>query len=198
MIIYLFEIDNLQNRQCAIDDFCIKQNICRQSVKYDVLGKPHLVTFKKEENVDNQKFECNECHGERKIALESKETTTRYCIENCHNIKEAESTICERAFISFSHTDKILAIALSLQNVGVDIEKIDRKIGVVQSIEKWTKIEAYSKYLGTGLSKNLINSNGVESEIVCTFYINKKYCLSVCGQDNDIKFVGADEVQQLL
>ena len=60
--------------------------------------------------------------------------------------------------ISVSHTANMLAIAFSDMPIGIDLEKRDREIDkrVCDSIEHWTRYEAYGKWLGEGISRKLL------------------------------------------
>ena len=75
-------------------------------------------------------------------------------------------------FVSVSHTDNLIVVAVSESNIGIDMEKKDREIKKQKELtekylsqkekeyattrerflEIWTKKEAYGKFTGEGLS----------------------------------------------
>ena len=65
----------------------------------------------------------------------------------------------QKAYVSISHTDGLLAMAFSDDKVGIDVERADREVSpkVCKSIEEWTRIEAYAKWTGKGLSKDILH-----------------------------------------
>lgn len=83
--------------------------------------------------------------------------------------------------ISVSHTDGVLAIAFSDESVGIDIERKDRKISdrICADIRQWTRIEAYAKWTGAGLSKRLIAEDLPQDLIITRQYGD--YYVSVCS-----------------
>lgn len=101
---------------------------------------------------------------------------------------------------SFSHTDDVVAVVVSNENVGVDIEKIDRKINIekikekivangekalnqVEIITLWTQKEAIFKLGNYGkiFSPNKIDTN---NEKVISYKINvdaSEFIVSIAG-----------------
>ena len=84
--------------------------------------------------------------------------------------------------VSISHTDGLLAMAFSDEEVGIDVEMADREVSskVCESIEKWTRIEAYAKWTGKGLSKDIISKQLPEDIITTRLWGD--YVISICSQ----------------
>lgn len=83
-------------------------------------------------------------------------------------------------YISISHTDDIIAIALSRDTkMGIDIERADRKIKVLPSIEQWTQYEAYAKWTQQGLTKKLLKEQLDMTKILTKSICDSKYILSI-------------------
>ena len=89
----------------------------------------------------------------------------------------------QSGYISISHTDDTLAIAFCDKPVGIDIERKSRKISskVCESIEEWTRREAYGKYLGVGINKEILSIK-LPDKIINTFY-HGEYVVSVCSEE---------------
>ena len=89
--------------------------------------------------------------------------------------------------VSVSHTDGVLVMAFSDDKVGVDIERADRKVSpkICESIERWTAIEAYAKWTGYGLSKDILHCK-LPKEFLST-RVWGEYVISVCSQCQDIE-----------
>lgn len=86
--------------------------------------------------------------------------------------------------ISVSHTANVLAIAFSDMAIGIDLEKRDREIDkrICDSIEQWTRYEAYGKWLGEGISKKLLKSQ-LPDKLLRTRIIGDYY-LSICSESD--------------
>lgn len=90
--------------------------------------------------------------------------------------------------ISISHTGNIIAIAISDYKVGIDIERKNRKISKeLISIENWTKKECYAKYLGCGITRELLNS--VPPADLITTFIYGDFILSICSEDKTVDII---------
>ena len=89
----------------------------------------------------------------------------------------------QSGYISISHTDNTLVMAFADKPVGIDIERKNRKISskVCDSIEKWTRREAYGKYLGVGINKEVLSAK-LPDKIINTFY-HGEYVVSVCSEE---------------
>lgn len=97
-------------------------------------------------------------------------------------------------FVSVSHTDDLVVVAVSGSNVGIDAEKTDREVKKQQEItqkyftekekeyantrekflEIWTKKEAYGKFTGEGIGdigKDVFSHKGRYEKIEKTGYI---------------------------
>ena len=92
-------------------------------------------------------------------------------------------------YVSVSHTDGWLAMAFSDSKVGVDLERADREVsmGVCESIEKWTRIEAYAKWTELGLTRDMLFEK-LPDDIIITKRFSK-YVVSVCGSKKDFKII---------
>lgn len=90
--------------------------------------------------------------------------------------------------ISISHTKNIVVIAVSDYKVGIDIESKDRKISKeLISIENWTQKESYGKYLGCGLSRELLN-NPLPSDLITSIEYGD-IIISVCSEDKTLDII---------
>ena len=116
------------------------------------------------------------------------------------HLKKTENgkPISDKYFLSISHTEEVVAVALSNQNIGIDIEKStsekslkflnaithekEKGFGAEDFFSLWAKKEAYFKYCGEKqfIPKNIdtlsFSSYCREFEIE-----NEKYCLAVVG-----------------
>ncbi|MDE5756389.1 MAG: hypothetical protein K2I23_04795 [Clostridia bacterium] len=95
----------------------------------------------------------------------------------------------QKKYVSISHTDGWLAMAFSDSKVGVDLERADREVSpsVCESIEKWTRIEAYAKWTGLGLSRDMLFEKLPDDMIITKRFL--KYVVSVCGSAKDFKIM---------
>ncbi|MDE6275680.1 MAG: hypothetical protein K2M75_03980 [Clostridia bacterium] len=91
--------------------------------------------------------------------------------------------------VSISHTDSWLAMAFSKDKIGIDLERADREVSskVCESIEKWTRIEAYAKWTGLGLSRDMLFEKLPDDMIITKRFA--KYVVSVCGTTKDFQIV---------
>ncbi len=91
--------------------------------------------------------------------------------------------------VSISHTDGVLAMAFGNDKVGIDIERADRAVSpkICKSIEDWTRIEAYAKWTGNGLSKSLLLGQ-IPEDIISTRKW-QEYVISVCSQCQGIEII---------
>lgn len=89
----------------------------------------------------------------------------------------------QAGYISISHTGDTLVMAFSDKPVGIDIERRNRSVSpkICGSIEEWTKREAYGKWLGVGLNKDVLSATLPDS-IINTFNYGE-YVVSACGEE---------------
>lgn len=132
-----------------------------------------------------------------------------YICENCSNFQKTKEAILKRHFlsdgnlieylpsgqpiltkegrqagyISISHTDNTLVMAIGNKPVGIDVERKSRKISsrICPSIEEWTKREAYGKFLGLGINKEVLSAVLPENLINTFFYGD--YVIGVCSEE---------------
>ena len=89
----------------------------------------------------------------------------------------------QSGYISISHTDNALVMAFGDKPVGIDIERKSRKISskVCESIEEWTRREAYGKCMGVGINKEVLSAQ-LPDKLINTFY-QGEYVVSICGEE---------------
>ncbi|MDE5654680.1 MAG: hypothetical protein K2I46_03630 [Clostridia bacterium] len=94
-----------------------------------------------------------------------------------------------KGYVSISHTDGLLAMAFCDDKVGIDIERADRAISskIAKSIEDWTRIEAYAKWIGKGLSKDILYGK-ISDDIISTIKW-QEYVISVCSQCQSVEII---------
>ena len=92
----------------------------------------------------------------------------------------------QKRYVSISHTDGLLAMAFSDEKVGIDVERADREVSgkVCKSIEDWTAIEAYAKWTGRGLSKDILREQ-LPKDMISTRTWGQ-YVISVCSQCSSV------------
>lgn len=94
-----------------------------------------------------------------------------------------------KGFVSVSHTDSVLAIAFSESETGIDLERKDRKVSarVSAGIADWTAKEAYGKYLGCGINREVL-AKKIPDGLVDTYAIGE-YVLSVASRDKNLDII---------
>lgn len=119
---------------------------------------------------------------ERALELFSKCTSTK--IDKIDYLESGKPTIANGC-ISISHTKGATVVAFSYSEIGVDIERKDRKTNIDEiSIKDWTIIEAYYKKLGTGISLSKIKKNIPMFDIKTIEY--KDFYISISSSDEDV------------
>ena len=100
-------------------------------------------------------------------------------------------------YFNYSHSKNYIACAVSLCNVGIDIEETSRTIDDAISkkyldnvksqskrLESWVKKEAYSKLKGLGIQIGIQNIKLDEIKEK-NYFINKKECMCAIYTTND-------------
>lgn len=113
-------------------------------------------------------------------------------------------------YFNLSHSNNIVTICISDEQCGIDVEMVNPKKDlsllmkkILSSNElnqsdvfdyfimKWTKIESYFKYNGTGIVYSKINDVNIDS--IFTYDIldsqNNKYYISVKSDDNIVELI---------
>ena len=97
--------------------------------------------------------------------------------------------VCDNYFISITHTDVKIIVAVSRVPVGVDIERSDRRPPRgVPDMASWTAYEAHCKSHGEGIRVSDIRS-GLPRIRARRFDIFGGYTLAVAGGDDDCETV---------
>ena len=95
--------------------------------------------------------------------------------------------VCENHFVSITHTDAKIVIAVSAMPVGIDLEKSDRA-SRVSDIQSWTAYEAHRKLTGEGIRLSDVRE-GLPREEARYFDIFPGYTLAVAGGERDCETV---------
>ena len=95
----------------------------------------------------------------------------------------------QKEYVSISHTKELLVMAFSDDRVGIDVERADREVSpkICESIEKWTRIEAYAKWTGKGLSKEIIFGE-LPQDIIKTI-MQGEYVISICSRSQQTEII---------
>lgn len=140
-----------------------------------------------------------------KFALREISKENYYDIHLYHNNFGAVCSNIDNIYISLSHTNSIVVVAISIGKVGVDVEKIDRfsdmtysDVGnILNNKEKevlikepssylfsliWTRKEAFGKYNNKGLIQDLSLINTlVNKKSTFNTISYKGYTISICS-----------------
>jgi len=120
---------------------------------------------------------------------------------------------------SISHSQNLIAVSFSENNIGLDIERIqdapfylinyifhpyeceyinkNNNLNELRFFEIWTKKEAFGKYTGSGLDYNLEEFNTISKKVKKNFYtsVYKNYILSIYSKNiSTIKFINITEI----
>ena len=96
---------------------------------------------------------------------------------------ERGAPVCENCFVSITHTDAKIVIAVSVSPVGVDIEKSNRALPRgISGVNAWTAYEAHCKLTGEGIRLSDVREGvpHIEARYFDIFY---GYTLAVAGGD---------------
>ncbi|MDE6614753.1 MAG: hypothetical protein K2K24_04510 [Clostridia bacterium] len=98
----------------------------------------------------------------------------------------------QAGYVSISHTDDTLIMAFSDKPVGIDIESKNRKVStkICGSIQEWTRREAYGKFLGVGINKEVL-AEQLPDDKINTFF-HGDYVVSMCSEE------GVESVQTVI
>lgn len=89
---------------------------------------------------------------------------------------------CDNYFLSVTHTDNVILLAVSTSPVGVDAEKNDRSTprGFVGGIANWTAMEAVGKASGEGISLSDVKSGRDFTSKVSFVDVRQDITVAVC------------------
>ena len=101
--------------------------------------------------------------------------------------KESGAPYCDNYYISVTHTDGVVMLALSDKPVGIDAEKSDRKVSeTMKDIFNWTAYEAKCKLSGDGIKLSEVRAGGDYTDGVSFHTFLRGYVLAIAGGDKDI------------
>lgn len=87
------------------------------------------------------------------------------------------------AYLSIAHTEGICLMAVSDTAVGIDVERAGRRTrSGLPPIGEWTKIEAYAKYLGTGMRREYLRRK-LPEDLIYELNVGEGYVCHVCSRD---------------
>jgi len=192
-------------------------NICSQTMDLNLMNRLMLlISHEKRRYIKALKFDIS-----KKLSLFS-ELILRYEICNKLKINNSEIVFWKNKYgkaylkgyplqFNISHTKNAIVVAFSNNQIGIDIEKLDKKkreIDIAKRFftsneynfvmksntdihqrfyEIWTKKESYTKYLGKGFSIPLRTfdvTDGSIKENFSTFKVNG-YIISVCKKNTN-------------
>ncbi|MGN0797645.1 MAG: 4'-phosphopantetheinyl transferase family protein [Christensenellales bacterium] len=105
------------------------------------------------------------------------------------NYDKQGKPIGDNCNLSISHTSGVYVLAVSDRELGVDVESQSRHISPkLGNIKLWTQKEAYGKMLGTGLTRDIVESFEGDDRVQ-TIDLDGQYWLSVCSEDRELKIV---------
>ncbi|MEG1394331.1 MAG: hypothetical protein RR993_00760 [Clostridia bacterium] len=95
--------------------------------------------------------------------------------------------LLDDGYISFAHTENVFVAAYSSQNIGVDIEKKERKVTCekIGDTERWTQLEAFAKWTGEGVTKSLLDMQ-IDGNYLSKARIASDLWVTVFSADKDI------------
>lgn len=95
--------------------------------------------------------------------------------------------LCDNGYISVTHTDGIILLALSDKPIGIDAEKDGRTVPVsIGDIANWTAYEALCKLRGDGIRLSEIRAGGDFGKEVKFLTFLKGYTVAVAGGDDSV------------
>lgn len=101
--------------------------------------------------------------------------------------KESGAPYCDNYYISVTHTDGVVMLALSDKPVGIDAEKSDRKVSeTMKDIFNWTAYEAKCKLSGDGIKLSEVRAGGDYTDGVSFHTFLRGYVLAIAGGDKDL------------
>lgn len=101
--------------------------------------------------------------------------------------KESGAPYCDNYYISVTHTDGVVMLALSDKPVGIDAEKSDRKVPeTMKDIFNWTAYEAKCKLSADGIKLSEVRAGGDYTDGVSFHTFLRGYVLAIAGGDKDL------------
>lgn len=105
------------------------------------------------------------------------------------NVKKTDNGAphCDNYFISFSHTDGVVMLALSDKPVGIDVEKSGRTVpSQMKDIFNWTAYEAKCKLSGEGIKLSEVRAGGDFKDGVSFHSFLDGYVIAVAGGEDSV------------
>lgn len=101
--------------------------------------------------------------------------------------KESGAPYCDDYYLSVTHTDGVVMLALSDKPVGIDAEKSDRKVPeTMKDIFNWTAYEAKCKLSGDGIKLSEVRAGGDYTDGVSFHTFLRGYVLAIAGGNKDL------------
>ena len=120
----------------------------------------------------------------RKKAIESYNKTNNVDVGKLYKDDLGKPRL-ERAYISIADTKNLCVVAISSQEVGIDVERKDRVSKIKMSIKQWTELEAYSKWTGQGVKGPRDIEKPFPKDNIYSVDILDDYYITVCSKDRE-------------
>ena len=96
-------------------------------------------------------------------------------------------------YFNYSHSNNFIACAVSLNEVGIDIEENDRLVNkstvkicglnCTNPLEELIKRESFCKMTGQGIALIFDKNNFKDLDKYCRLFITKEYTCSICSKE---------------